>query len=117
MLPPCDYLVANIHPLQVIGLVYRYNYRLFSEEDSPGFVSITPIVVAGSFNHIIVNDFTACLLSHSLQFAVNFLLNLLGTNLPFPLCISPWIQATWMAFLGYIPPLLALTTVGIFVLR
>ena len=68
-------------------------------------------------HHLIVKDFATCLLPHLLQFAVNLVLNLLGTNLPFPLCISPWIQATWMAFLGYIPPLLALITVGVFVLR
>ncbi len=52
-----------------------------------------------------------------MQFIVNFMLNLFGTNLPFPLCISPGIQATGMAILGYIPSLLALTTVVVFVLR
>jgi predicted outer membrane repeat protein len=47
---------------------------------------------------------------------IEFIANLMGNSLPFPLCMHPYINTTWMAALSYIPPLLAFLTVVGFII-
>lgn len=78
---------------QVIGLVYRP----FLSLSNTSSVSYADIVVGKS-----------CAIT--LQ-PLSILTNLMGFSIPIPLCISTHLQAQHVALLGYIPPILMLSTV------
>ena len=44
----------------------------------------------------------------------DFLINMLGISLPFPICFLEGVPALSVAFLGFIPPLIALVTASIY---
>lgn len=46
----------------------------------------------------------------------DFLVNFLGFAMPFPVCLHQNLPVEVVAFLGYIPPLLALTTAVLYII-
>ena len=118
----------------MIGLVYFYTTELHATQRGTPFVSNThglptriyqvPRVVGwrmlqlpcrwlSRLNIVCVAFYS----SYRLLLQFDILVSLLGTSLPFPVCISPAITTTWMTVLGYLPPALAFITVLVFVIR